>query len=241
MEWRDHGTVLVARAHGETSAVVEVFTESHGRHAGVVRGGISRRIAPHLEPGSEVDVTWRARLDEHIGSFTVEPIRSRHGALLADPPALAALSSVTALLRFALPEREPHAVLYRRSADLLDRLGDAGWPQTYLQWELALLEELGFGLDLSACAVTGATEDLVFVSPKTGRAVSRAGAGEWADRLLPLPPVLIGGPMADPDDVFQGLTTTGHFLSRHLAAQLGDRSLPVARERLLAALARQSR
>lgn len=240
MEWRDQGTVLTVRPHGESAAIVELFTAAHGRHAGVVRGGAGRRMAPVLQPGALLDVTWRARLEEHIGSFTVEPLRGRAAALMSDRAALAGLNAVCALLSFSLPEREPHTGLYDRTETLLDLLahGDA-WPLAYLRWELALLEELGFGLDLNRCAVTGSRDDLVFVSPKTGRAVSRGGAGDWADRLLPLPGCFLGqGPVAAAD-ISNGLRTTGHFLHSWLAPALGDKPLPEARARLVSALARQ--
>ena len=239
MDWRDEGALLSVRQHGETSAIVEVFTSVHGRHLGVVRGGVSRKIAPMLQPGAQLDVTWRARLDEHIGTFSVEPLRSRIAAVMADRLALAALGSITALLSFALPEREPHPALYARTVGLLDALGTApGWTSDYLRWELALLDELGFGLDLARCAATGTTEDLAYVSPRSGAAVSRAGAGDWADRLLPLPAVLGGAGPDRPGDLTRGLRTTGHFLERRLADALGDRPLPVARARFAALLAR---
>ncbi len=239
MEWRDEGALLSVRQHGETAAIIEVFTARHGRHLGVVRGGVSRKIAPILQPGAQLDVTWRARLDEHIGAFTVEPIRSRTAQAMADRRALAALGAVTALLAFALPEREPHPRLYARTVALLDAIGVVpGWEADYLRWELALLEELGFGLDLARCAATGATEDLAYVSPKSGAAVSRKGAGDWADRLLPLPPVLRGGPETHPGEVAEGLRTTGHFLENWLAPALGDKPVPAARDRFAALLAR---
>lgn len=239
MDWRDEGALLSVRQHGETSAIVEVFTALHGRHLGVVRGGVSRRIAPILQPGAQLDVTWRARLDEHIGAFTVEPLRSRAAAVMADRLALAALGSVTALLSFALPEREPHPRLYARTVALLDALGPGGaWTSDYLRWELALLDEMGFGLDLGRCAATGTSEELIYVSPRTGAAVSRAGAGEWADRLLPLPPILGGAGPDRPGDLAAGLRTTGHFLERSLAEALGDRPLPAARGRFAALAAR---
>jgi DNA repair protein RecO (recombination protein O) len=242
MEWRDEGALLGARQHGETSAIIEVFTARHGRHLGVVRGGVSRRIAPVLQPGAQLDLTWRARLDEHIGAFTVEPVRSRAAQVMADRRALAALGAVTALLAFALPEREPHPALYARTIALLDALGTApGWEADYLRWELALLEELGYGLDLGRCAATGATEDLAYVSPKSGAAVSRVGAGEWADRLLPLPPVLLGAPPAHPGEVAEGLRTTGHFLEKWLAPALGDKPVPPARARFVALVERPGR
>lgn len=239
MDWRDEGALLAVRRHGETAAIIEVFTKGHGRHAGVVRGGASRKMTPVLQPGAQLDVAWRARLDEHIGTFAVEPIRGRAALAMADRLALLGLSAVCALLSFALPEREPHPDLYRRSVALLDMIGDNPvWPLAYLRWELALLEELGFGLDLSACAATGATEGLTYVSPRTGRAVSLEGAGEWAHRLLPLPPALLGEGDGAHEEVSQGLRTTGHFLATRLAPALGDRALPEARQRFVDHLVR---
>jgi DNA repair protein RecO (recombination protein O) len=237
--WREDGTLLSVRRHGESSAIVEVFTEGHGRTVGVVRGGTSRKLAPHLQPGAQLDVAWSARLDEHIGTFAVEPLKGRAAAILDDRLALAGLNAMTALLSFTLPEREPHAPLYRRSLALFDLLGsDPAWPVVYLRWELALLEEMGFGLDLGTCAVTGARDDLAYVSPKSGRAVSAEGAGDWADRLLPLPPILLGQGNGPPAEVLKGLRTTGHFLTHWLAPALGDRPLPAARDRLIEALSR---
>ncbi len=236
MEWRDQGALLAVRRHGESSAIIEVFTARHGRHAGVVRGGGSRKAAPVLQPGAQLDLTWRARLDEHLGTFTVEPLRLRTG-LLSDRRALAGLNAICALLCHALPEREAHPALYPATIALLDALEADGWPIDYLRWELLLLEELGFGLDLGRCAVTGQSDDLAYVSPRTGRAVSRAAAGDLAPRLLPLPACLAG----EGDDMAglaEGLRVTGHFLERELAGARGGRGLPLARSRLLDLLAR---
>lgn len=239
MDWRGTGILLNVRRHGETSAIIEVFTEAMGRHAGIVRGGTSRKIAPILQPGAQLDVAWRARLEDHIGTFVVEPVRSRAALVMGDRLALAGLNAVTGLLSFCLPEREAHRALYRRTEQLLDLLGQNDlWPLAYLRWELALLEEMGFGLDLSACAVTGVTDELAYVSPKTGRAVSRAGAGDWATRLLPLPDVLRGMGAAPDAEIAQGLETTGYFLTTHLAPDLGSRPLPDARARFVAAFSR---
>lgn len=233
MDWQDEGALLSVRPHGEASAIVEVFTRAHGRHAGVVRGGTSRRMAPVLQPGAQVQVVWRARLGEHIGSFAVEPLRARTG-VMGDAGRLAALTSVCALLRLALPEREAHGALWGDTVGLLDLLEDGrDWALAYLKWEVRLLEDLGFGLDLSSCAVTGATEGLAYVSPRSGRAVSRAGAGEWAERLLPLPACLTGG-APGPGDLAAGLALTGHFLRKGLAPVLDGRDLPEARARLVA-------
>lgn len=234
MEWRDQGILLRSHRHGETSAIIDVFTPDHGRHAGIVRGGTSRKIAPILQPGAQLDLVWRARLEDHIGSFSVEPLRSRAAAAMANRQSLAGLNTVTALLCFCLPERVPHAPLYARTEALLDLLGEWDvWPLAYLQWELALLEEMGYGIDLTACAVTGATQGLIYVSPKSGRAVSAKGAGKWADRLLPLPDVLRGLGDASDAQIAQGFQTTGHFLKMRLATDLGNKPLPEARARFV--------
>ncbi|MBM1691090.1 DNA repair protein RecO [Sulfitobacter geojensis] len=239
MEWRDQGILLRSRRHGETSVIIEVFTPERGRHAGIVRGGTSRKIAPILQPGAQLDLAWRARLEDHIGAFSVEPLRSRAAAAMASRQSLAGLNTVTALLCFCLPEREPHAPLYARTEALLDLLGEWDlWPLAYLQWELALLEDMGYGLDLSACAVTGVTEGLTYVSPKSGRAVSAKGAGDWADKLLPLPDVLRGEGDASDADIAQGFEVTGYFLGTHLAADLGNKPLPDARARFVDAFNR---
>ena len=237
MEWRDEGALIAMRLHGESAAIIEVFTAAHGRHAGVVRGGGSRRMAAMLQPGTQLQVHWQARLDEHLGTFVVEPLGSR-AAILSDRLALAGLNSICALLHLALPERDPHPALWVKTVALLDLLTAGDWPPAYLRWELELLDELGFGLDLGSCAVTGSREDLAFVSPRTGRAVSRAAAGEWEARLLPLPPSLLGQGPTSPAELVQGLALTGHFLNRGLQAVLFDKPLPEARGRLIEMLAK---
>ncbi|KAA2315673.1 DNA repair protein RecO [Pseudooceanicola sediminis] len=240
MEWREDGILLAVRRHGESAAIIEVFTPSHGRHAGIVRGGSSRKIAPMLQPGAQLDIAWRARLEEHLGYFTVEPVRSRAAVSLGERLALAGLNAVTGLLVFCLPEREAHPRLYRQTEQLLDLLDRPEvWPLAYLRWEMALLEDMGYGLDLSCCAVTGATEGLAYVSPRTGRAVTRAGAGAYADRLLPLPPTLMGQGDAPDADVAAALMVTGHFLHNRLAPELGSKPLPDARQRLIEAISRR--
>lgn len=237
MDWKDEGCIIAVRAHGETAAIIEVFTAAHGRHAGVVRGGASRKLAAVLQPGSQVAVTWQARLSEHMGSFAVEPIQSRAG-LMADRLALAGLNAVCAMLHVALPEREPHVPLWRATMALLAAMErDPGWPVDYLRWEALLLEDLGYGLDLGRCAVTGSHDGLAYVSPRTGRAVSREGAGAWASRLLPLPAVLLGQGQASTAELAQGFAVTGHFLHRSLEPILHGRPLPAARGRLLDLLA----
>lgn len=241
MEWRAEGILLAVRRQGEANVIIEVFTPEQGRHAGVVRGGASRKQAPILQPGAQIDVSWRARLEDHLGTFTVEPIRSRAAQVMDDRLAMSGLNALCGLLGFALAERDPHPELYDRTLDLFDRLGtDPYWPIAYLEWELALLEDMGFGLDLTSCAVTGTTQELIYVSPRTGRAVSRGGAGEWASKLLPLPDILRGVGDGSFSGLEDALTTTGHFLTNWMAAELGNTPLPASRDRLVAALKKAS-
>ena len=238
MEWRAEGILLAVRRHGESGAIIEVFTEMHGRHAGIVRGGASRKLAPVLQPGTQLDATWRARLEEHLGTFTVEPVMSR-AHLMADRKTLAGLNAMAAVLSFALPEREVHGALYRQTLTVLEMMDDGPyWPLAYLRWELSLLEELGFGLDLETCAVSGTRDGLTFISPKSGRAVAKGSAGEWSDKLLPLSPALVGQGNGSVQDIRDGLRVTGHFLRTWLAPSLGNRPVPAARQRLVDALSR---
>ncbi|NEX45929.1 DNA repair protein RecO [Pseudotabrizicola algicola] len=238
MEWREDGVLLSMRPHGEGSAIIEVFTRGHGRHLGVVRGGASRKRAPLLQPGAQLDLTWRARLEDQIGIFLAEPVQSR-AAVLESPLALAGLTAACGLLHMSLAERDPHPQLYTRTLSLMDAMAaGADWLGDYLRWEMLLLEEIGFGLDLSRCAVTGSREDLAYVSPRTGRAVSRKGAGEWAPRLLPLPQALLGQGPVSGAEAAQALALTGHFLTRELTLIGRPNPLPEARARFLARLAR---
>ncbi|MCL3881320.1 DNA repair protein RecO [Marivita sp. GX14005] len=241
MDWRDTGILLSSRRHGEHAVIIDAFTPEHGRHAGIVRGGASRRIAPILQPGAQLDLRWRARLEDHIGSYTVELQRSRAAVAMQDRVALAGLNAALALLGFTLPEREPHPALYARSQSLLDLLDRPDlWPLAYLRWELALLDEMGYALDLTRCAVTGSKENLAYISPASGRAVSREGAGEWVDRLLPLPEALTGDGACDDADVVEALGTTGYFLEHKLAAGQIGKPLPPARVRFLDTLSRRA-
>lgn len=237
IEWRDEGVVLAVRPHGESAAIVELLTAQHGRHVGVVHGGRSRKTAPLLQPGNRLSAQWRARLESHLGTYSVELLRARAGDVLGDPLRLAALSAVCALAAFALPEREALPAFAARTDALVQAIASGeGWLTDYVWWELALLEVTGFQLDLSGCA-NGGTGPLVYVSPKSGRAVSADGAGAWADRLLPLPAMLTGG-AASLEDAQAALVLTGYFLTHRLAPSLGDKPLPPARERFLDALRR---
>lgn len=245
MNWRDEGILISVRRHGEGAAIIEVFTSEHGRHAGLVRGGGSRRMAPILQPGAQLSVEWSARLEDHLGSFRVDPVKSRASAIMGERGTLAAIGAITALCTMALPEREPHPAVYGLTLNLVDALGVTdGWPALYAHWELALLRDLGYGLDLGTCAATGRTDDLIYVSPRTGRALSRDGGAEFADRLLPLPRFLRGGePDANPSrkDVIDALSLTGYFLFNRLVPALGRVSLPAARDRLIEVLSRARR
>lgn len=236
MEWQADAVVLSARVHGETSAIVDLFTRDHGRQAGVVRGGAGRKMTPHLQPGNQVQAVWRARLEDHLGTLVIDPVTSRAARVMSDRVALAGMSSVCAVLLRALPDRQPLPAVYDATQTLLDALGLRDWALLYLHWELNLLAALGFGLDLTRCAVTDADSDLRWVSPRTGRAVSSAGAKGWEDRLLPLPACLITGAAPAPGELAQGLRLTGHFLNKGLSADPGARPLPEARTRFLGLL-----
>ncbi len=233
MEWRDHGIVLGERRHGESGAIVTLLTAEHGRHAGRVRSTQGPRTRGVFVPGNLVSATWRARLDEHLGTYTAELVTPYAARVLEDPGRLAALAAACALIDVALPEREPHPRAFARLHDLMADALAPGWAAAYVRWELDLLAELGFGLDLRCCAVTGTTEDLGFVSPRTGRAVSRSAAVPWQGRLLALPDFLID-PAAEPSAAAlrAGLKLTGHFLVTHLFAPHG-RAEPASRVRLL--------
>jgi DNA repair protein RecO (recombination protein O) len=237
MEWTEQGIVLNVRTHGEASAIAEVLSERRGRWSGLVRGGRSRAMRPVLQPGNVVVARWRARTEDHLGSFTLEPVVLRAGALIDDPLRLAGLMSLMALLKL-LPEREPHPRIHDALLVTLDALGDDGiWPAVLVRFELGLLDELGYGLDLARCAVTGAADELIYVSPKTGRAVSRAAGEPWKERLLPLPGFLRGDRNAPPTaaDIRDGLRLSGFFLDRFLLGPRGL-ALPDSRARILAHL-----
>jgi DNA repair protein RecO (recombination protein O) len=219
MQWTDEAIVVGTRRHGETSLIVELMTRAHGRHLGLVRGGRSRRLRPVLQPGNGITATWRARLDEHLGTLTVEPVADRAARLMDSAGAIYGIQAMAALVRL-LPEREAHPRLYDRLAAILDAFEDPVIAAALVaRFEVRLLEDLGFGLDLDSCAVTGSNDDLAYVSPKTGRAVTRSAGEPYRQRLLPLPVFLLGETdVARPsvDDVAAAFRLTGYFLARHV-------------------------
>ena len=241
MEWHDHGIVLGVRRHGETSVIAEMMTLAHGRHLGMVRGGRSRRMQPVLQPGNRVDLVWRARLDEHLGLFQVEPVALRAARLMESATSVYGVQAMAALLRL-LPERDPHQRLYNALDIILESLHaphEAG--ELFARFELAMLDELGFGLDLSRCVATGASDDLAFVSPKSGRAVSRAAGSAWADRMFAFPAFLAGDRRtADADVLAEAFRMTGHFLHRDIYGPRGI-AMPEAREGFIQAALRAAR
>lgn len=240
MEWRDEGILLSVRRHGESSAIIEVLTQSHGRHAGLVRGGAGKARAAVLQPGAQLALDWSARLADHLGTYKVELIRPRAAAIMTNREALAALNAISALLVRLLPEREPDRHVHDATCDLLDAMdeGDPAWAALYASWELTLLGTLGFGLELGSCAATGARAGLAYVSPRSGRAVSRAAGLPYADRMLPLPQFLIGQGAATPAELCRALDLTGWFLCNRACPAFGIAELPAARARLRVLLGR---
>ena len=238
MEWREEAVVLGVRRLGETSVIVEVMTRARGRHLGLVRGGRSRRQQPVLQPGNSVAAHWRARLDEHMGTFVLEPVELRAARLMESGVGLHGVQLAAAHLRL-LAERDPHVRLYDGLVVIVEHLHDpATAAGLMLRFEIALLEELGFGLDLTRCAATGQPNDLAYVSPKSGRAVSREAGEPWRDKLLALPSFLVDRTVADdPGAVMEGFRMTGYFLDRHV---FGPRGLgePPARSGFLSAIER---
>jgi DNA repair protein RecO (recombination protein O) len=242
MEWTDDAVILALRSHGETSAIVSLLTASRGRQSGLVRGARSRDARGFLQPGSKIRATWRARLAEHLGTVTWEPVGAVSADVLAGPARLAALSAACAVADAALPEREPHGEVCIGMLALLASLDDdAVWPSAAVKWELGLLQALGYGLDLSSCAATGSTADLAYVSPRTGRAVSRAAGAPYRERLLALPGfLLIPGAAGTAAEAVVGLELTGYFLERNVLRARGS-GLPSPRLRLLEILRRLAR
>lgn len=242
MEWTDDGIVLGTRRHGEASVIVELMTRDHGRHLGLVRGGAGPRMRAVLQPGNGVRAVWRARLDEHLGHFAVEGLRLRVATLMAASHAVYGVTHLAALCRL-LPERDPHPAVHDALAAILeDMLELPAIAARIARFELGLLAELGFGLDLERCAATGETADLVYVSPRSGRAVSRAAGAPWQERLLRLPAFLGRDDPADApsiEEIADGFALTGFFLTRYVLEPRGA-ALPEARNGLLAAFRREA-
>jgi len=240
MRWTDDGVVLGMKRHGESNAIVELMTREHGRHLGLVRAGAGPRLRPLLQPGNRVSAVWQARLEEHLGRYALEAIDARAASFLGLPHALYGVTHIAALCRL-LPERDPHPQIHAAVAELLGLLLDARRAATKLvEFELQVLAELGFGLDLTSCAATGAKVDLVYVSPKSGRAVSR-GAGEpWKDRLLAFPAFLSRPGDDEPslEDIRAGFDLTGLFLMRHVFDPRGLKA-PDARASFISAVLRK--
>ena len=241
MDWTEDGIVLAGRRHGESGLVLSLLTRGQGRHAGLVRGGAGRRARALYEPGNFLRATWKARLAEQLGHFTCELVAANAARLLDDPARLATVTAACAVVEVALPEREQHPDTFDGLAALIGEVAGPDFPTAdfttaYVRWELAVLGELGFGLDLSQCAATGANDDLAYVSPKTGRAVSAAAGEPYRDRLLRLPRFLVHAVAADRRDIADGLRLTGHFLSEHVFAHRPG-GAPAARTRLVERLA----
>jgi DNA repair protein RecO (recombination protein O) len=223
MDWTDEGIVLGVRRHGEANAIAEVMTRAHGRHLGLVRGGAGSRLRPVLQPGNQVRVVWRARLDEHLGHYAVEGLRLRAAEFMVAAHAAYGITHLAALCRL-LPERDPHEEVHDALIAILDHLQERGVAAALVaRFELLMLAELGFGLDLEQCAATGATADLAFVSPKSGRAVSRLAAEPWRDRMLRLPAFLGAAAEAMPaiDELSDAFALTGFFITRHVLEPRG--------------------
>jgi DNA repair protein RecO (recombination protein O) len=222
MQWTDEGIVLGVKRHGEASGIVELMTSNHGRHLGLVRGAFGSRLKPVLQIGNGVSASWRARLDEHLGNYTVEPVNLRAANFFAAAHAIYGVSHLAALMRL-LPERDPHGELYGAFEEVLNHLGDAqvAAPMA-VRFEMQVLTELGFGLDLEQCVATGTRADLIYVSPKSGRAVSRAAGEPWADKMLRLPAFLLDRDAEPADqDVADGFALTGFFLARYVMEPRG--------------------
>jgi DNA repair protein RecO (recombination protein O) len=238
MEWTDDGIVLGVRRHGEANGIVELMTCAHGRHLGLVRGGAGSRMRPVLQPGNSVRAVWRARLHEHLGHFVVEGLQLRAASFLPVSHAVFGITHLAALCRL-LPERDPQPAIYDAVVAILDRMHDRSLAGARVaRFELQLIAELGFGLDLEACAVTGQTVDLAYVSPKSGRAISRAAGAPWQDKLLRLPRFLAEQEprtAPSPQELADGFALTGFFLSRYVLEPRGE-AAPEARAHFLAAI-----
>lgn len=239
MNWTDEAIVLSARSHGETSTIVTLLTAENGRHAGLVHGGQSRKKQHMLEAGNIVQASWRARLEDQLGFYNLEVMTPTAAPWLDHPRILAIIASATTLVEAALPERQSMPGIYNSLLALFQIRAPELWAPAYIKWEMGLLQELGFGLDLSSCALTGALDDLTHVSPRTGRAVTREAAEPYIEKLLPVPRFLCDSPEWEDEDIAMGLDLTAHFLSRHVFVNPQNRRLvpvdgmiPLARQRL---------
>ena len=240
MKWEDEGIMLAARPYGERNIIIEVFTESHGRHLGMVRNVNKNKSASHFEPGAQLKLVWASRLQEQLGVFSTEILKSRTLNLIHKKEILLGFNSIISILLTVLPEREPCQSIYYTSINLIDSIAiTRGWLADYVEWELFILSELGYGLDLSTCALTGSNSNLAYVSPKTGRAVSKAAGKDWKNRLLPLPDFLINRDMRKEltlQSLEDGFRLTGYFLTKWLLNSLNGKPLPGARDRFLKAI-----
>jgi len=233
VSWEDEGIVMAVRRFGEHDAIVSLLTASQGRHVGLVKGGLGRKLRGALQPGNLVKAGWRARLDEQLGTYTLECIHSYSALALSNAEQLSGLSALCAMVEVTLPEREPHTEVHERTLHLVSNLGEDHWAAEYARWELTLLADMGYGLDLTSCAATGVTEELVYVSPKSGRAVSRAAGGPYVNKLLPLPVFLKREEVVPTSkEIGESLALTGHFFeSRVFGPQ--NRRLPASRTRFV--------
>lgn len=233
MDWSSDGYVLSSRKHGESSAIIEVFTRDHGRHPGLVRGGYGRRMRPVLQPGNHVTVEWRARMEEHLGYYTLEAIDSRAAELMDDRLSLAGLNALCVMTRELLPEREAYPALHDVFSIVVSQLDNPDiWPALYVRWEAGLLSALGYGLDLSECAATGVNDNLTHVSPRSGRAVCASAAEPYGDKMLKLPGFMRGEGQATPEDIWHGLRLTEYFLETRVQWEV-NRTLPEARSTMV--------
>ncbi|WP_120495441.1 DNA repair protein RecO [Kiloniella sp. EL199] len=232
IHWEDEGVLLSARPFGENDIIVQVLTREHGRHAGLVRGGQSIKKRSTYEPGNHLHVRWGGRLAEHLGHYDAEVLDNISGRLFDEPGRLAALLSAAAICEQSVPEREENSSFYEGFLVLLEHLESDFWGEIYVRWELAQLSALGFGIDLSACAGGGSNDQLAYISPKSGRAVSLAIGEPYKDKLFPLPLFLLGREGGGAVEVYQGLKISGYFLERHLFHP-HDKTLPSVRDRLV--------
>ncbi len=239
MEWTDSAIVLSARPHGETAMIVTLLAAEKGCYAGLVHGGQGRRNRPLLQAGNHVQARWHARLEDHLGNINLEVLTPTAAPWLRDPEVLAIIASATTIVEASLPERQPMGDIYHSLLALFSLTDRSFWAPAYIKWEMGVLKALGYGMDLSCCALTGAVEGLAYISPRTGRAVTTEAAAPYLDKLLPLPGFLCGNQLWDEGDILAGLELTGHFLARHVFAHPQNRrlvpidgTLPLARQRL---------